>query len=387
MHISYTQNDTVCTQLIFEPTAKSHRLISPAARLPEELIVEILLRLPVRSLLQFKCVCKSWKTLISNPQFTKTHLRISTVEPTLTHQRLVFSALQTPLKIVSYPLKPLFQNPSTPVKPVNFNGIMKHNYSIIGSCNGLLCLYCKSQTCFRLCNPSINFKSKKSPSHCWMLIYYGFGYDQVNDKYKVLVVVQNKDDLSETLTKIYTFGEDSWKIIQNFPHTTPTEGLGKFVSGTLNWIVDKNNVRSNQGVILSFDLAKETCMEILLPQNDGKDMCTPRRKLCVLNNCLCVCDDIYKSGEFHWVVWLMKEYGVVESWTKLMIISREKFQSFVYVIPLFISENGSVLVVDEWSFKLILYNLYSSEFGYPCLLTSSSLGFNPHIYCESLVSL
>ncbi|KAG4970224.1 hypothetical protein AAZX31_13G091900 [Glycine max] len=34
--------------------------------LPEELIIEILLRLPVKSLLRFKRVCNSWLSLISD---------------------------------------------------------------------------------------------------------------------------------------------------------------------------------------------------------------------------------------------------------------------------------------------------------------------------------
>jgi hypothetical protein len=35
--------------------------------LPSKLIIQILLRLPVKSLLCFKCVCKSWFSLISDP--------------------------------------------------------------------------------------------------------------------------------------------------------------------------------------------------------------------------------------------------------------------------------------------------------------------------------
>ncbi|MCI40987.1 F-box/kelch-repeat protein, partial [Trifolium medium] len=50
-------------------TAKGHQ--QPLPFLPEELIIQILLRLPVRSLIEFKCVCKSWKTLISDPKFAK----------------------------------------------------------------------------------------------------------------------------------------------------------------------------------------------------------------------------------------------------------------------------------------------------------------------------
>ena len=43
--------------------------------LPEELLEEILVRLPVKSLLRFRCVQKSWSTLVQNPTFIAKHLR------------------------------------------------------------------------------------------------------------------------------------------------------------------------------------------------------------------------------------------------------------------------------------------------------------------------
>ncbi|KAM3198794.1 hypothetical protein P3L10_034459 [Capsicum annuum] len=41
--------------------------------LQEEIIMDILSRLPVQSLLRFKCVSKFWMTLISQPYFTTKH--------------------------------------------------------------------------------------------------------------------------------------------------------------------------------------------------------------------------------------------------------------------------------------------------------------------------
>ncbi|KAG5612107.1 hypothetical protein H5410_023388 [Solanum commersonii] len=38
---------------------------------PEDLVVNILLRLPVESLLCFKCVCKHWFPLIKSPSFIR----------------------------------------------------------------------------------------------------------------------------------------------------------------------------------------------------------------------------------------------------------------------------------------------------------------------------
>jgi hypothetical protein len=42
--------------------------------LPEELVLEILIRLPVKSLRCFKCVSKAWRTEISDPSFILSHL-------------------------------------------------------------------------------------------------------------------------------------------------------------------------------------------------------------------------------------------------------------------------------------------------------------------------
>lgn len=43
--------------------------------LPEDLVIDILLRLPVESLLRFKCVCKHWYVLIKSPSFIEKHFR------------------------------------------------------------------------------------------------------------------------------------------------------------------------------------------------------------------------------------------------------------------------------------------------------------------------
>ncbi|KAK4706724.1 hypothetical protein R3W88_033688 [Solanum pinnatisectum] len=57
--------------------------------LPAELVIEILSRLPVKSLLKFRSVSKSWLSIISRPKFIKTHLRVSIDNKKCTHHRLL----------------------------------------------------------------------------------------------------------------------------------------------------------------------------------------------------------------------------------------------------------------------------------------------------------
>lgn len=42
--------------------------------IPQEVIIEILSRLPVKPLLKFKSVCKNWYAIIKNPSFITKHL-------------------------------------------------------------------------------------------------------------------------------------------------------------------------------------------------------------------------------------------------------------------------------------------------------------------------
>ncbi|GKF71204.1 cytosolic glyceraldehyde-3-phosphate dehydrogenase, partial [Tanacetum coccineum] len=47
----------------------------------DDLLMEILLRLPIISLHLFKPVCKQWLSLITSPSFTLTRTRIPNVDP------------------------------------------------------------------------------------------------------------------------------------------------------------------------------------------------------------------------------------------------------------------------------------------------------------------
>jgi len=163
-----------------------------------ELIEEILCRLPAKLLLQFRCVCKSWNSLISNPNFAEKHLRMLTTHRIHT---LSFSNLSRKFVLTSYQLHSVFTNVTTNATqleypPNNYDEQYPRNnlHYIVGSCDDILCLADKYRNFILLWNPSTRKFKEFSPYQrpqtvTMVLMTHDFGYDHVTDNYKVVVVL------------------------------------------------------------------------------------------------------------------------------------------------------------------------------------------------------
>ncbi|MED6107734.1 hypothetical protein PIB30_016772 [Stylosanthes scabra] len=287
--------------------------------LPEEVVAEILVRLPVSCLVKLKSVCRSWRALISSSQFAKTHLHRSIPIPHFAYTFPQGTVWRDP-RIGIFSAESPFHNPIT--KVISFRvgrGLMF--VDIIGSANGLLCLLhldYEARRRAKLWNPCTRMESE------WLnidgfLCKTGFGYDHVHNKYKLFGEFLNVKVKSGSAfsSRICTLGEDSlnsWRTIEDHPKHT-VDNKATFVPGTgaLNW------VSKDGAVVVSLDLAKESYGEFSLPGHDEKESGSSgyRPMLSVLKNCLALC---YHHNKTHWAVWLMKEYGKVESWTLVAMI-------------------------------------------------------------------
>ena len=105
-------------------------------------MISILAKLPMKSLLRFKCVCKSWYDLIKSPTFIiRLHLNRSDYTTTSDHKDHVVSLyfdvsiLTTFIPFLSYDSFEFSSNLSA--QNPDFQDC---NVSIRGSCNWLLCL-------------------------------------------------------------------------------------------------------------------------------------------------------------------------------------------------------------------------------------------------------
>ncbi|XP_057426494.1 F-box/kelch-repeat protein At3g23880-like [Lotus japonicus] len=368
----------------------SRRLSLPV--IPEELIYEILLKLPVESLWRFRRVCKSWKTLISHPQFAKDHLDSSISGAIMTQPRLalVYDDSNT---ATTYSVNSLFKNPPTLTEKLKFKMEGKHNH-FVGSINGLLCLR-DVNCCFRLYNPSTKLVSRKSPAFPIEIKYLFpnnafFGYDKVNDKYKVLAFgVDLGYHVFNLVARLYTFGESesNWRTtIQDLSFgVNNIEGSRQtFVNGNLHWLTKRGH-GSDKTVIISFDVDRETHGEVLLPL-ELEDIIWSL-DLHVSNKFLYVSQYSHKTCL---VLWLMKEYGVQESWTKVMTISLESRYcrcNATHLSPLCILGNDVVVLRNACSCPyLVTYDSKNGQFGRRFRIERSSpRQWHGGVYHESLV--
>ncbi|XP_019439762.1 PREDICTED: F-box/kelch-repeat protein At3g23880-like [Lupinus angustifolius] len=369
-----------------EPPTIPHgdSLHAPPPFLPFELIIEILSRVPVKSLIQFKCVCKSWKTLISDPQFAKKHL--STIQHNHHNHHLLLSMNDTLDNMIfgSYSLQSIFETSPPISTQVSYPFNTQNCFDLmVGSCDGMLC-FAVNKSCALLWNPTIRVFKKLPPLEEYTI--YGFGFDQCSDSYKVVAILRHEyysDDESAWVTevKVHNLGTDSWRTIQGCPSGIPTGFSATFVSGTLNWLASNDPDLSSYAIV-SLDLGKESCQELLQP--DYREVAVLSFNLGVLKNCLSIIVH-YEEGSSD--IWLMNDYGKKESWTKFLCLPYLGSPNlFPYGRVICIYEDDEVLL--ELHSELAIYNFRNGTFKVPEIPGFSHLsGWPvPRIYVESLVS-
>ncbi|CAH1428984.1 unnamed protein product [Lactuca virosa] len=163
-------------------------------------------------------------------------------------------------------------------------------------------------------------------------ILFRFGFDPRSDDYKVIKLTgvvrehRNISPFNGPLIKdwlqveVYSMRKGTWELIsQKFPSHVISIALQDEVcvdghDGHLHWLA---NIQENvmKQTIVAFDLGVETFCEILLPNSMHDYNVHHRNVLGVLGGKLCVMSGVRDGG---CEVWVMDEYGVVESWVKLM---------------------------------------------------------------------
>ncbi|XP_059650940.1 F-box/kelch-repeat protein At3g06240-like [Cornus florida] len=207
-------------------------------------------------------------------------------------------------------------------------------FRIIGSCNGIVCLS-DDLSCYMdglyLWNPSIQKTMALPPvrvtfeSHGPFMHSIGFGFDSQTDDYKVVRIVFLDDGgfgfQTPPEVDIFSLSTGTWRNISHLglQHTIWERASQAFLNGATHWFAC-NLTKGSKSVnlIVSFHMGDEVFSEIKAPGSIVHNNWLQRYRVAKFQESLSLID--MDTGANRCYVWVMKEYGVSESWTNLFNI-------------------------------------------------------------------
>ncbi|CAN6450286.1 unnamed protein product [Victoria cruziana] len=347
---------------------------------------EILSRLPVKTLLRLRLVCRSWRSLVDHDeQFLAIHLARS---------RNATKVLEETRHAVH-----LLDNEGRPPLAKGDNHFFPiHNFSIRSSCDGLLCLEATNgRGNLHVANLAIR-QFVTLPVHsrpdlkariCELM------RDPLSGLYKLLIV---QWDGSASYSEIMTLRKvTSWRKLDIDISVSGAWTFGVAhprVNGAVHW----TNGFSSAGCIFAFDIKDEKFRKMVYPECRCRESScsglSPYRHLV----CLFELDGFLHLIHFDALcttmeMWVMKDYGN-EIWSKeyeltVGFVPRELLAGPVCIIPVSVID-GEILL---WVFSgytqepyLVLYHPQQRKFhAFGQKLENSVTGVSP--YVDSLVSL
>ncbi|BFG29522.1 hypothetical protein CerSpe_157960 [Prunus speciosa] len=350
---------------------------------PDEIIDKILVRLDPKSLIKFSAVCKSWRSLIKSPTFIHTHLS-RTIQPNNqndSHLLLLVSTKADTGMIYSFRWdNPEFSEYTRLIDRFADNEERSAWYlNVVGTCNGLVCLSLGYNK-LRIWNPSVRrFVILPSPISEY-IARYAFGYDSRNNDYKVLRTVNLPGQTECYQAEIWSLARGSWKSLG-----VGSTGRGflseliqqpALVNDAVHW-VQLNTTKGENG-IMWFDMVSESFGETRVPQCVTKMlMLTFRHEE---NLALLTWDSASEYHPCSYDIWVMKEYGVQESWTKLFSARHKEF-----IIRPLCWRNSGEIVFKMFGGGLLSLDVQTEQIKY--LTRDGNDCYFLDYYVESLVLL
>ncbi|KAG8389083.1 hypothetical protein BUALT_Bualt02G0192300 [Buddleja alternifolia] len=319
--------------------------------LPTDLIHKIFSRVQVKAIARCKVVCSAWYNLLSVPDFVNYYAKNTPFTTLLLSQH--HKAVTCTTKRDTFSFAEISEDGNdctrTTIEPKVPGWPKQDAYLFIkGSCNGLLCLLLHN---FRvdceviyIYNPTSG-ETISLPQHTFKqneLSYaaYKFGFSPSTNKFKVLKIVpitMSNGDRTQRC-EIFTVGVDQrWRQLDlEYSFRAKYSGCRIALNGVVCWLawdLDSTN-------IATFDFGEEKLGHISHPR--GVVLNYTNMEIVVLNNRLRLLDYSIPS---HYTMWTMEEYGVAESWTKIVIL-KSCFPSYAPLLqqcPVAILQNGNIL--------------------------------------------
>ncbi|PRQ19104.1 putative F-box associated interaction domain-containing protein [Rosa chinensis] len=209
-------------------------------------------------------------------------------------------------------------------------------FDVVGSFDGLLCLAdAVNNVALYIYNPFtkdyIQLPRTTQYPNRHRHVVFGFGYSPLTEVYKVVKITYYNGhgeyygyrDCRTYYSKfprlsdvqIFTTGRPIWRSIGSASHYLDASPAETLVNGRLHWATWTSRRLRSGGQLVSFDLYDEQFREVPTPEFGSRRCIHPL----VVGGCLAA---VGLSIIWQLDIWVMKEYGVRESWVRQWSIGR-----------------------------------------------------------------
>ncbi|XP_050384313.1 F-box/kelch-repeat protein At3g23880-like [Argentina anserina] len=394
------------------------------SKIPEALTLQILLRLPPKSLMRFKCVHKSWQTLMKDSNFMANHFSTSMHNNVCSTIGVLFkrenfkrpdstweNESESIISLINIS-KPdggdihCLVEDVTEGQLIGFEAL--ESAWIIGHCHGIICL--RNDNKVILWNPAIREVKVTSPYvPDVFLSNLGIGYDPKSNNYKVVHISNGTREhygdghilFNRPKVEVYNLGTDSWRQIMTGCLETETtnfwfKDFHMYFNGFCYWngieqlkeyqeYYDHGENQLPKPVIISFDMGDEVFHTMLLPDfvYEGYMWCYILRLMAWNESVAIFGRDFGITSHESWGLWVMHDSGVgagcwIKQFSLVTAMGIEKLLQFW--------KSDEILIVSTER-RLVSYNLDTEEFKYLTANSMDSDSFEAIVYLNSIVSI
>ncbi|KAL1817547.1 hypothetical protein ACET3Z_020121 [Daucus carota] len=318
---------------------------------PDDVKTKILCGVPVKTLCVLKCVSKALNTQIKSPVFTKFYDKL--------HFNRTSGDGMKPIALLAVSnlsLNTLDIDHKIPASVLPLRRSVKDtsDLRLIGSANGLVCL-CRLPYSFTLVNPTTqefrvvpypgSFQVSRQPP----FRLYAFGYDREQDDFIIFSAAAHHYGSWLSVIKFYSAKAESWEDIPagvKVPAHAFSSEFSVYVNGVAHWLGWTGFIDPYKGdllvrKIMGFNFASKEFELLMLDENMDEGEITG---LAELGGCICALVEYYDQSLG---IWVMEDYGVVESWRKTFSIKLRYASPSAFISPICYADNEILFRIDN----------------------------------------
>ncbi|XP_043714787.1 F-box protein At3g07870-like [Telopea speciosissima] len=387
----------------------------------EDILINVLSKLPVKMLLRFRCVCKRWRYLISDDPYLS-QLHYSHQSKSKSEQSLLFHSLTVPDPTVWDPYLQSMDTKGNRISRFEFK-FKQVIPTVLPTRFDMVCIN-DGNKAVHICNPATHeVLTLPEPLR---KAFVSFGYVHSTYEYKVVRLVppdygigRNRFRVDEatsfrTKCQVFTLGMKrkvsttssssssssswAWRDVMDSPYPVSYSSRPAFVNGAIHWLVNCGHMMDPNNTIIAFDVEREVFRLVPHPKGcpDPRSLKWGDLQLVELKGLLCLSCANHKLSKMD--IWMFKDYHyesgndrISGTWVKeysidlnVLPCSYRKKSIFDYYVPRDIVEDTKVLIETHMK-GLGYYHLQNKSFE--GLMHSSEMPFQQFsFYLESLRS-